>query len=128
MLLISRREVEVLLDVDALIEALAGAMADLSVGRASVPDRVGAFVAERAGMLAAMPGYTPSAGALASKLVTLFPHNPGSELPTHHAVIAVFDPDTGRPIALIDGTAITATRTAAGSALATRLLAREDAK
>src|SRR4051812_31578981 len=128
MLLIGGREVEELLDVDALIDALAGAMADLSAGRASVPDRVGAFVAERDGMLAAMPGYTPSAGALASKLVTLFPHNAGSELPTHQAVIAVFDPDTGRPIALIDGTAITATRTAAGSALATRLLAREDAK
>jgi hypothetical protein len=47
-------------------------MADPSAGRASVPDRVGAFVAEREGMLAAMPGYTPSAGALAAKLVTLF--------------------------------------------------------
>ena len=83
--------------------------------------------AEREGMLAAMPGYTPSAGALASKLVTLFPGNAGTALPTHQALIAVFDPDTGRPDALLDGTAITAIRTGAGSALATRLLAREDA-
>jgi alanine dehydrogenase len=126
-LLLSRPEVEELLDVDQLIDALARAMADLSSGRASVPDRIGAFVAEREGMLAAMPGYTPSAGALASKLVTLFPGNAGTELPTHQAVIAVFDPDTGRPAALLDGTAITAIRTGAGSALATRLLAREDA-
>jgi ornithine cyclodeaminase/alanine dehydrogenase-like protein (mu-crystallin family) len=126
-LLLSRREVEELLDVDQLIDALAGAMADLSAGRASVPDRIGALVTERDGLLAAMPGYTPSAGALASKLVTLFPGNAGTALPTHQAVIAVFDPDNGRPAALLDGTAITATRTAAGSALATRLLAREDA-
>jgi alanine dehydrogenase len=126
-LLISRREVEELLDLGELIEALASAMADLSAGRASVPDRVGALVDERSGLLAAMPGYTPSAGALASKLVTLFPHNAGTSLPTHQAVMVVFDPDNGRPTALLDGTAITALRTGAGSALATRLLAREDA-
>jgi alanine dehydrogenase len=102
-------------------------MADLSAGRASVPPRIGALVPEREGLLAAMPGYTPSAGALASKLVTLFPGNAGTALPTHQAVIAVFDPDTGRPAALLDGTAITAIRTGAGSALSTRLLARYDA-
>jgi alanine dehydrogenase len=126
-LLLSRPEVEELLDLDELIDTLGGAMADLSAGRASVPHRVGALVPEREGLLAAMPGYTPSAGALASKLVTLFPGNAGTALPTHQAVIAVFDPDNGRPTALLDGTAITAIRTGAGSALATRLLAREDA-
>jgi len=126
-LLLSRREVEELLDLDELIDALASAMADLSAGRASVPHRIGALVPEREGLLAAMPGYTPSAGALASKLVTLFPRNATTALPTHQAVIAVFDPDNGRPAALLDGTAITAIRTGAGSALATRILAREDA-
>jgi alanine dehydrogenase len=126
-LLLSRREVEELLDPDQLIDALADAMADLSAGRASVPPRVGALVDERDGLLAAMPGYTPSAGALASKLVTLFPRNAGGELPTHQAVIVVFDSENGQPAALLDGTAITALRTGAGSALATRLLARENA-
>jgi ornithine cyclodeaminase len=126
-LLLSRREVEDLLDLDDLIDALAAAMADLSAGRASVPNRVGARVEERDGMLAAMPGYAPAAGALASKLVTLFPQNAGTGLPTHQALIAVFDPENGRPAALLDGTAITALRTGAGSALATRLLARADA-
>jgi ornithine cyclodeaminase/alanine dehydrogenase-like protein (mu-crystallin family) len=126
-LVLSRREGEDLLDLDELIDALAGAMADLTAGRASVPDRIGALVPEREGLLVAMPGYTPSAGALASKLVTLFPGNAGTALPTHQAVIVVFDRDNGRPAALLDGTAITAIRTGAGSALATRLLAREDA-
>jgi alanine dehydrogenase len=127
MLVLGRREVEELLDVDALIDALAGAMVDLSSGRASVPARVAAVVDEPDGLLAAMPGYTPSAQALAAKLVTLFPNNAGTALPTHQALIAVFDQHTGRPEALLDGTSITAIRTAAGSALATRLLAREDA-
>ena len=127
MLLLTRRDVEELLDIDALIDALAGAMADLSAGRASVPHRVGALVHEREGLLAAMPGYTPSAGALAAKLITLFPRNAGTQWPTHQGLIAVFDPENGHPAALLDGTAITAIRTGAGSALATRLLAREDA-
>jgi ornithine cyclodeaminase/alanine dehydrogenase-like protein (mu-crystallin family) len=112
-LLLSRGEVEELLDVDELIDALAGAMTDLSAGRASAPNHVGARVEERDGLLAAMPGYTPSAGALASKLVTLFPRNAGGPLPTHQAVIAVFDAADGRPAALLDGNAITAIRTAA---------------
>jgi alanine dehydrogenase len=124
-LLLGRSEVEDLLDVDALIDALAPAMVDLSAGRASVPARNGAWVDERDGVLAAMPGYTPSAGpALAAKLVTLFPRNAGTAVPTHQAVIVAFDPEDGRPTALLDGTEITAARTGAGSALATRLLTR----
>jgi ornithine cyclodeaminase len=76
-------------------------------------------------LLGVMPSYLPSAG-LACKLVTLFPQN--TDRHTHQAVIVVFDPENGTPLALMDGTYITATRTAAGSALATRLLAREDAQ
>jgi ornithine cyclodeaminase len=128
MLVLSRRDVEALLDVDALIEALESAMADLSAGRASVPDRVGAMVLERSALLGAMAGYVPSAGALVAKLVTLFPENADGALPTHQAVIACFDPNDGEPLALLDGTYITATRTGACSALSARLLAREDAE
>jgi ornithine cyclodeaminase len=127
MLILSRREVEALLDLNALIDALASAMQDLSAGRASVPNRVAARVDEHEGLLAAMPAYAPGIAALTTKLVSLFPRNAGTPLPTHQAVIAAFDPATGEPLALLDGTAITALRTAAGSALSTRLLAREDA-
>lgn len=127
MLVLNRDQVQACLDLDALIDALGPAMADLSLGRASVPDRNGALVPEREGMLAAMPGFVPSVGVLMTKLVSLFPHNAGTALPTHQAVIVAFDPQTGHPEALLDGTAITAIRTGACSALSARLLARPDA-
>ncbi|OIJ65504.1 ornithine cyclodeaminase family protein [Streptomyces mangrovisoli] len=127
MLVLGRSQVEALLSMDALIDALAPAMADLSAGRASVPDRVAVEVSERDGLVAAMPGYLPSSGALMTKLLSLFPHNDGVRLPTHQALIVAFDPATGEPAALLDGEAVTAARTGACSALSARLLAREDA-
>jgi ornithine cyclodeaminase/alanine dehydrogenase-like protein (mu-crystallin family) len=72
-----------------------------------------------------MPGYLPGA-ALETKLVTVFPGNHQHGLPSHQALIALFDEETGRPLALMDGTHITAVRTAAGSALSARLLARPE--
>ena len=125
MLILSRSDVERLLDPDALREAIGSAMADLSAGRVSMPLRIAAIVAERDGLLAAMPAFLPSANALTTKLVSLFPRN--TDRPTHQAVIVAFDPDNGSPAALMDGEAITAARTAAGSALATDLLARKEA-
>jgi ornithine cyclodeaminase/alanine dehydrogenase-like protein (mu-crystallin family) len=128
MLVLTRSDVENLLDPDALVEALSLAMADLSDGRASVPPRVAARVPTLDAMLGAMPGFVPSLGVLETKLVSLFPRNEGTPFPTHQAVIVVFDSETGEPAALMDGTYITAARTGAGSALSTRLLAREDAR
>ena len=121
MLVLNQDDVRRLLDVDELIDALADAFAEVSAGRTSVPPRVAAFVPER-GLLAAMPGY--AAGVLETKLVSVFPKHE----PSHQALIALFDAATGTPLAVMDGTHITATRTAAASALSTRLLAREDAR
>jgi len=123
MLVLTRTEVEELLDLDALLESLAAAHAELSTGRASLVPRTGAFAPD--GVLGSMLAYAPSSG-LGCKLVTLFPGN--TDRPTHQALIALFDPDTGTPAALMDGTYITAMRTAAAAALATRLLARPDAR
>src|SRR5204862_456938 len=105
-----------------LVALLLGAGAYLSVQR---PPHVRDLRATGYGhVLLVMPGYLPSAG-LGCKLVTLFPHN--AARPTHPAAIMLFDPENGTPLALMDGTHITATRTAAAAALAARLLAREDA-
>ena len=120
MLVLSQEEVERLLDVDQLLDALERAFVELSAGRASVPPRIAAF-SER-GLLGAMPGYVD--GVLAAKLVTLFPDHE----PSHQALIAVFDAETGTPTAVMDGTHITAVRTGGGSAVATRAPARDDAR
>jgi alanine dehydrogenase len=123
-IVLRREEVAGLLDPDALVESVATALLDLSAGRASVPARIASFTP--AGLLGAMVGFVPSLDVLAAKLVSVFPHNAG--IPTHQALIAVFDPRSGAPLALLDGEEITAQRTAAASALATRLLARPDAE
>jgi ornithine cyclodeaminase len=104
---------------------VAEALAELSAGRATAPARIG--VRSDQGLLAAMAGSVPSLSVLAAKLVTVFPRNEGTAIPSHQALVLAFDPMTGAPIALLDGEAITAHRTAAASALATRLLARPDA-
>ena len=122
MLILSAVDVAALLDLDRLVDVVEAAMNDLSEGRASMPPRVAAAVDERDAILAAMPAFLPSAAALTTKLVSLFPRN--RDRPTHQALICCFDPDDGMPLAVMDGAYITAVRTAAGSALATRLLAR----
>jgi ornithine cyclodeaminase/alanine dehydrogenase-like protein (mu-crystallin family) len=123
--LLARADVERLLDVDALVDALADAFRKLSAGEASVPPRIA--TANAAGLLAAMPGYVPGGGMLV-KLVSVFPGNHDRGLPSHQALITLFDDTDGRPLAVMDGTAITALRTGATSALSVRLLARPDAK
>jgi alanine dehydrogenase len=123
MLVLTRSDVEELLDLDELVGALARAHEELSSGSVSMPPRIAAFAAD--GLLGAMPAYLPSAG-LGCKLVSLFPAN--TDRPTHQAAIVLFDPHVGSPVALMDGTYITEMRTAGAAALAARLLAREDAR
>lgn len=118
-------EVERLLDAESLFAALAEAFKALSSGDVSVPPRISAEVPD-AGFLAAMPGYVPGM-AIAVKLVSVFPRNHDRGLPSHQALIALFDPDAGTPLCVMDGTYITAFRTAAAAALSAKLLAREDA-
>jgi ornithine cyclodeaminase len=126
MLMLNAKEVGALLDMDALIGALGPAMVELSAGRVSMPPRTAALVQGK-GLLGTMPVYLPLSRTLSCKLVTVFPGNGALGLHTHQAVVMLFDADTGTPKAMLDGASITALRTAAGSALATKSLAREDA-
>jgi alanine dehydrogenase len=123
-LVLSDAEVRSLLDIDRLIEQLAAAFMEVSAGSVSVPPRVTAEVPHR-GFLGAMPGF--AGRVLETKLVSVFPGNESRGLPLHQALIAMFDPDNGTPLAVMDATRITAVRTAAASALATRTLATGDA-
>ena len=125
LLFLSRVDVERVLDVDTMLEALAQALVAHSSGQASVPPRVAVRVGER-GLLGVMPGYIPSV-ALETKLVSVFPENDAHGMPSHQALIALFDENDGTPLALMDGTYITAIRTGGAAAVATRILSREDA-
>jgi alanine dehydrogenase len=126
LLVLDRAEVARLLDPVALLDALAEAFAALSRGEVSVPPRTAALAGD-VGMLGVMPAHVPGTG-LGVKLVSLFEGNAALGVPTHQAVICLFDPATGTPTTLMDGTHITALRTAAAAALSARLLAREDAR
>lgn len=112
-----------LLDLDLLLECLPEGFIAVSTGQASVPPRVAAFTP--GGFLGAMPGYVGD--VLEAKLVSVFPGNRERGLESHNALIALFDAETGVPLAVMDGEYITAMRTAVASALATRTLARDDA-
>jgi len=108
--------------MEELIPAMARALADLSSGKVVQPMRVMLPVADHGGFLGLMPAY---GGALGAKLVTFYPNNQG--VPSHHAMILLFRPETGEPLVTMDGRLITEMRTAAVSAVASKLLARPDA-
>lgn len=111
-----------LLRMEDLIPVMASALADLSSGKVVQPMRVMVPIADHGGFLGLMPAY---GGALGAKLVTFYPNNQG--VPTHHAVIVLFRPETGEPLVTMDGRLITEMRTAAVSAVATKCLARPEA-
>jgi thiomorpholine-carboxylate dehydrogenase len=121
-LILDEAAVRSLLRLDELIPAMATALTDLSRGKVVQPMRVMMPVGEHGGFLGLMPAY---GGALGAKLVTFYPNNQG--VPTHHALILLFRPETGEPLVTMDGRLITELRTAAVSAVATKLLARPEA-
>lgn len=124
-LFLSQEEVTGLLDTDRLLDALDEAFRLVAAGRVSAPPRQAARAP--AGMLLAMPGFVPGYG-LAAKQVAVFPENHERGLPSHLAVITLFDEETGAPLAVMDGERITAARTGGASAVSVRLLARPDAR
>src|SRR4051812_43049603 len=121
---LSEEQVRGVLRMDELIPLMADALRDLSNGNVQQPVRAVVPVAEHSGFFGLMPAYASTRGALGAKLVTFFPRNEG--VPTHHAVIQFFRPETGEPLVTMDGRLITEMRTAACSAVATDLLARRD--
>ncbi len=125
--LLSKNEVLGLLDPDAVIEAVSGAFAAYSRGVTDTPLRASVTAPGGAGVILAMPCAIHDPAITGTKVVSVFPGNPERGLPTVASVYLLTDPGTGMPLAVMDGTALTAARTAAGSAVATRHLARPDA-
>jgi thiomorpholine-carboxylate dehydrogenase len=109
-----------------LIPAMEKALIDFSAGRVTQPVRSIIHVDPPGGFLGLMPALTPD--GLGLKAVTFYPSNAERGIPTHMATIFLVNPETGAPLAIMDGRLITEMRTAAVSAAATKLLAAPDSK
>jgi thiomorpholine-carboxylate dehydrogenase len=108
-----------------LIPTMEKALIDFSAGRVTQPVRSIISIDPPGGFLGLMPALTPD--GLGLKAVTFYPSNIERGIPTHMATIFLVDPQTGTPLAIMDGRLITEMRTAAVSAAATKLLASPDA-
>jgi ornithine cyclodeaminase/alanine dehydrogenase-like protein (mu-crystallin family) len=126
---LSEEEVERLLDMNGCIEAMADALAALARGEVHQPLRFIVRPATEPSLMGLMPAHRAGQWRLYSlKAICVFPDNPKRGLDAHQGTVTLFDGETGEVRAVVNASAITAIRTAAVSAVATRLLAREDAR
>jgi len=129
-LILTAEDVRKALPMNEAIEAMKSAYASLSNGTAVVPLRTRLPIPGSEALSLFMPAYVHSADseALAVKVVSLFPSNPARGLAYIQAAVLVFDAGTGRAIALLEGSSLTAIRTGAAGGAAIDLLARADSK
>jgi len=123
--MLSASDIEQALSMADAIEVNSQAYAMLSAGKSNMPKRLSIETVH--GTTLFMPAYLNSTGALAVKVVSIYQENSKKNLPTINAIVLVIDSETGIPLALLDGTRLTALRTGAGAGVATSLLAKEDA-
>jgi alanine dehydrogenase len=123
MLVLSEKQVQSLIDIEELISTLEKAHVQYSTGKAVMPVRLVVPLPEIQGRITSMPGFLNVDRALGMKVVTYFPDNPKGGLPGILATIMLFSAETGKLIATMDGSYITAIRTACASAMATKALA-----
>lgn len=121
-------QVRRLLPMAECIDLMAHAMRSASKGQIVVPRRLVVPLIDDSAQFLLMPGSTLAPRIYGAKLINVHPGNAAHGRPLHQGFVALFDHDTGAPLAIVEGAEITALRTAAVSGLATRVLARRDAK
>jgi ornithine cyclodeaminase len=124
---ISGDDLRELLPFDACVTAVGQAMRGVSAGRALMPLRQFMQLSTRDGKLAWMPGALEEPECFGIKLLSLFPGNPKAGLSSHVGLYVLYESAHGRPLAIMEASALTAVRTAAASVVATQALARRDA-
>ena len=125
-LVLTPEEVRVLLPMGECIEAVAAALGTRARGGANNPLRR-ALRLPGGRIIGTMPGSLDEPESLGLKVVGVFPQNHGTQYDAHQGIVMLLDPENGVPQVILDASAVTAIRTAAASAVATRLLANEDA-
>ena len=126
MWILDEEQVRAVVRIGDLIPAVEKALIDFSTGRVTQPVRNMLAVDEFEGFFAPMPVIMED--GMGVKLLSYYPRNDERDLPTHHAMIVLFRPETGEPLAMMEARLITEMRTAAVSAAATKVMASPDAK
>ena len=127
MLILSQADVQRLLPMQECIDVMASTLATLARGDAVLPLRTVIRVPNGRNAFAVMPAYLGEPKTIGAKIITVYPGNPGTQYDSHQGAVLLFDASNGSLVAVLDATAVTTIRTAAVSAVATRLLARENA-
>ncbi len=128
MLFLSDDDVRRLLSMSEVIDAVEEAFGEFAAGGVKMPPRSTIMLGKHNGSISLMPSYIEGSGALATKIISIYPDNRAKDLPTTIAWIMVNDPETGALEALVEGTYLTAMRTGAVTGVAARYLAPKDAK
>src|SRR5205085_10789748 len=116
-----------LLPRDRCIPLMRDTLASLARGDAVLPLRTKLSLPDGSGLLGLMPGYLGEPRSFGLKVVSVMPGNHGTAYDSHQGVVMLFGLEHGEPLAILDGSAITAIRTAAASAAATAALSKQDA-
>jgi len=126
-LYLTQDEVKEVLDMKSTLEAVENSFKEMGNGNIEMPPRV--YLHFDKGVLIAMPAYMPGLNAAGTKIVTVHPNNKKEYgLPAVIARIILNSPENGLPLAIMDGTYITALRTGAAGATGIKYLSREDSK
>ena len=125
-LFISKDRIASLLPMDECIEVMEEMFRSLAAGECLQPLRNIMWLPDRRGVLGMMPGHAAKLGVMGIKVITVFHANSEVGLPSHQGVVMLFDAKHGQPLMLFDALEITAIRTAAASAVATKVLSRKN--
>ena len=127
-LFINKEKIASLLPMNECIEVMEKMFRSLASGECVQPLRSLMWLPEKKGLLGMMPGHANSLGVMGIKVISVFHGNRYASLPSHQGVVILFDAQYGQPLMIFDAAEITAIRTAAASAVATKLLARKDSE
>ena len=122
----SKNDVKKLINMKQAIAGVREAYIQLSSQNAQMPLRASIDVKKNNGTALFMPAYLPKNDGLGIKIVTVFPENVTKDLPVIQAVVIVIETETGQPVAMMDGTYLTALRTGAASGVGTDILSRKN--
>ena len=128
LLIIDSDTVKKLLTMPLCIDAMEAAAIAVSNQGITAPQRRAMALHDRSGVLMLMPGSSVAPPVYGAKMISLHEGNPQRGLPAIQGYVSLFDHHTGAPLAIIEGAALTGIRTAAASGMATRLLARKNAR